>query len=556
MESIVNLRSNLKLSGTNPNESTPLSRAIFFIVIGVAFYLLDRFSLFYIDDYDYAFKFGTYERIQSLKDIFVSQCDHYMLRNGRFLVHCVVQLFCGIVGVEWFRIFNTLFFVAFCGLTTRLICGTKQASIMWYSLTAFVIWIFMPQIGRTILGNIACGVNYHWVGVANLFFLLLYEKLGKQQTSQSLLLNIGYGVLGVIIGSLQESFSIPIAGAFFIYYCFNYKQFKGSIAWLICGYWLGSIAVVLAPGNFVRVQKEVLGESIIITSIRRLFRVVGEYSLLIVVALLHFALWLKDKVQMKSFVSQNILIYGMLLIALAFTIIIAYTGLHQLFFICWLVVAIILKLIYGLCGNVSIGNKTQLVVLLLVIICVIPMYAYAYKYRAKDYIIREQLVNDIKRSQDGNVVASSWYGNEMMKSKFEKRYAPVINFEPKKYYTSLYYSGDVDHLKNYIPCPLDELEAMLREGCVISPNVWYLESHYCYVIKLPNTVSIDDVKIEATYPIVGVSGLKRQLMKEPLTIAYILTDKEIRDVVQYGDSQYAILWQSYNDSILNLRIID
>ena len=162
-----------KLLGANPNESTPLSRAIFFIIIAVAFYLLDRYSLFIIDDYDYAFKFGTMGRIQTLRDIFVSQCDHYMLRNGRFLVHCVVQLFCGILGVEIFRIFNTIMFVLFCAMTTRLVCGTKRASIMWYVVAAFAIWLFIPRIGFTVLGNIACGVNYLWVGVATLFFILL-----------------------------------------------------------------------------------------------------------------------------------------------------------------------------------------------------------------------------------------------------------------------------------------------------------------------------------------------------------------------------------------------
>ena len=107
----MNLRNKLTLANANPNESTPLSRAIFFIIIGVAFYLQDSFSLFIIDDYMYAFKYGTYEPIRTLKDIFESQCDHYMQLNGRFLVHCVVQLFCGILGIEWFRIINTIMFV-------------------------------------------------------------------------------------------------------------------------------------------------------------------------------------------------------------------------------------------------------------------------------------------------------------------------------------------------------------------------------------------------------------------------------------------------------------
>lgn len=541
-----------KLLGTNPNESTPLSRAIFFIIIGVAFYLLDRFSLFIIDDYDYAFKFGTYERIQSLKDIFVSQFDHYMLRNGRFLVHCVVQLFCGILGIEWFRIINTIMFVLFCATTTRLVCGTWRASIMWYALTSFVIWLFIPRIGFTILGNIACGVNYLWVGVASVAFILLHQKVADAKLSTGA--NIGLVVIGVLIGSLQESFSIPISGALFLYYCFNLKKFKGSVVWLVCGYWLGSIALIIAPGNFIRLQKEVSTERIIIVSIRRFLAIFKDCWLLIVAVISHIVFLCKSRINVRQFISQNILLYMMLLIGLAFTIIIAYTGEHQLFFIGWLVILIMLKLLYAYWCSANV--KIQQIVIVLILLCMIPMCGYTYKYRLKDYILYEQLVDNIKESQDGNVISLNWYANECRKSKFEKRYASAASFEPKKHLTSMFYTGDTDHLKNYIPCSLEELELLTANRISISPNIWHLEDYYCYVIKVPTSIPFEQVKIEATYPIEGISKVKRKLTKEPLTISDILNEEQIRDMVVYKDNQYAILWQPYNGEILDLKIVE
>ena len=541
-----------KLLGTNPNESTPLSRAIFFIIIGVAFYLLDRFSLFIVDDYDYAFKFGTYERIQSLKDIFVSQFDHYMLRNGRFLVHCVVQLFCGILGVEWFRIINTIMFVLFCAITTRLVCGTYRIPIMWYTLTAFAIWLFIPRIGFTILGNIACGVNYLWVGVASVAFILLHQKVADAKLSTGA--NIGLVVIGVLIGSLQESFSIPISGALFLYYCFNLKKFKGSVVWLVCGYWLGSIALIIAPGNFIRLQKEVSAESIIIVSIRRFLAIFKDCWLLIVVVISHIVFLCKNQINVRQFISQNILLYMMLLIGFAFTIIIAYTGEHQLFFIGWLVILIMLKLLYAYWSSANV--KIQQIVIVLILLCMIPMCGYTYKYRLKDYILYEQLVDNIKESQDGNVISLNWYANEYRKSKFEKRYASAANFEPKKHLTSMFYTGDTDHLKNYIPCSLEELELLTANRMSISPNIWHLEDYYCYVIKVPTSILFEQVKIEATYPIEGISKVKRKLTKEPLTISYMLNEEQIRDMVVYNDNQYAILWQPYNGEILDLKIVE
>lgn len=546
----MNLRS--KLLGTNPNESTPLSRATFFIIIGVAFYLLDRFSLFIVDDYDYAFKFGTYERIQSLKDIFVSQFDHYMLRNGRFLVHCVVQLFCGILGIEWFRIINTIMFVLFCAITTRLVCRTYRIPIMWYTLTAFAIWLFIPRIGFTILGNIACGVNYLWVGVASVAFILLHQKVADAKLSTGA--NIGLVVIGVLIGSLQESFSIPISGALFLYYCFNLKKFKGSVVWLVCGYWLGSIALIIAPGNFIRLQEEVSTESIIIVSIRRFLAIFKDCWLLIVAVISHIVFLCKSRINVRQFISQNILLYMMLLIGLAFTIIIAYTGEHQLFFIGWFVILIMLKLLYAYWCSANV--KIQQIVIVLILLCMIPMCGYTYKYRLKDYILYEQLVDNIKESQDGNVISLNWYANEYRKSKFEKRYASAANFEPKKHLTSMFYTGDTDHLKNYIPCSLEELELLTANRMSISPNIWHLEDYYCYVIKVPTSIPFEQVKIEATYPIEGISKVKRKLTKEPLTISYILNEEQIRDMVVYNDNQYAILWQPYNGEILDLKIVE
>lgn len=548
----MNLRNKLTLVNANPNESTPLSRAIFFIIIGVAFYLLDRFSLFMIDDYDYAFKFGTHERISSLKDIFVSQCDHYMLRNGRFLVHCIVQLFCGILGVEWFRIFNTVMFVLFCGMTTRLVSGTYRTSIMWYAVTAFVIWLFIPQIGLTVLGNIACGVNYLWVGVATLAFIILWQKISQDDKRFSILGNIGLGIVGAIIGSLQESFSIPVAGTLFIYYCFNFKNFRGSIIWLVCGYWIGSVALILAPGNFIRLQKEASTENIIVVSIRRFIAILGYFRLLIIVAIFHIVIWSKNRVKVQQIISYNCRYYLMLLIGFAFTVVVAYTGQHQLFFMGWLVILIMLKLIYEYYCDINV--KIQYAITGLILLCMVPMLGFIHKHKKTHRISQEMLIQDIKFSRDGNVVGPDW--DPLRPTKLKDRYVYNCYFATKKSAVSLYYTGDTNHFKNYIPCSLNELESLTANRMPVSPNIWHLKDYYCYVIKVPKSIPFDQVKIEAKYPIEGISKIKRKLTKEPLTISYILNKEQISDVVTYGDYQYAILWQRYNGEILDLKIVE
>ena len=540
-----------KLLGTNPNESTPLSRAIFFIIIGVAFYMLDRFSLFIVDDFQYTYNIATGDKIKTLKDILESQFAHYIHHNGRFLVHCIVQLFCGILGVEWFRIFNTIMFVLFCVMTTRITCGTYRMSIMWYTLVVFVIWLFIPRIGYTMLGNIAFSVNYLWAGVATLAFIILWYNISKKENVMGIA-NAGLGIVGAMIGSLQESFSIPVAGALFIYYCLNFKKFRGSIIWLVCGYWIGAFVLIVAPGNFVRLQTVFENESFIIAFARRLYTIFQDFLLLIAFAVFHIVMLLKRRLKIRRFIEDHALFYIMLVVGLMFAVLVAYKGAHQLFFLGWLMILLILQLLYDYDKRNSLGHKLHPIIIGFIFFCMLPMYGYAYKYRAQDYVIREQFIQAVRDSEQGNVVVGNWYANEMNKSNFADRYATLSPFEPWKHLVSLYYTGDTTHLMNYMPCALSELIDFIDSYAPIAPNVWYLDKYYCYVIKMPISVPIEAINIEVVRPDNIISRVKRNFTNEPST--YIFSGDQIMDIVQDGDSRYLMVWEFYYNPVINVLI--
>ncbi len=544
----MNLKS--KLLGTNPNESTPLSRAIFFVIIGIAFYLLDRFSLFIVDDFQYTYNIATGGKINTIKDIIESQSAHYVQHNGRFLVHCVVQLFCGILGVEWFRIFNTMMFVLFCAMTARITCGTYRISIMLYALVAFAIWLFIPRIGYTMLGNIAFSVNYLWVGVATLAFIILWQKISQKEKECSAITNIGLGVVGAIIGSLQESFSIPVAGTLFIYYCFNFKKFRGSIVWLVCGYWLGALALIVAPGNFVRLQTVIEKESLIIALARRSYTILQDFLLLIVFVVFHIVMLLIRRFKIRQFIANKALFYIMLVIGLIFAVVVAYKGAHQLFFLGWLVILLLLQFLYE--QRNLLDHNLYPIVIGFIFFCMLPMYGYAYKYRVRDYVNRVQFIQAVRNSEQGNVVVGNWYANEINKSNFADRYATSSPFEPWKHLVSLYYTGDTAHLMNYVPCVMSELLDFIEMHTPISPNVWYLDKYYCYVVKAPISVPIETIKIEVERPDNFISRIKRNFTNEPPT--YIFSGDQIMDIVQEGDFRYLMVWEFYYNPVINVLI--
>lgn len=544
----MNLKS--KLLGTNPNESTPLSRAIFFVIIGIAFYLLDRFSLFYLDDYMYAYKFGTYEPIKTLKDILESQCDHYMQHNGRFLVHCIVQMFCGILGVEWFRIFNTIAFCAFAGLTTRIIYNSWNKPIVYYAFASLIILLFIPRISFTILGNMSMCINYLWVGVATLCFFLLLDKL-KYKKTNVWYKNVGYVLVGILIGSLQESFSIPVAGALFIYYCINFKKFRGSIVWLVCGYWLGSLILVLAPSNFLRLdqQSHFVGlKGLIFDSIYRMMSILFDYKLFIVFGAIVLIGLLLNRKKYIEFICCNQFYFLMLMIAISFPILVAYTKSHQLFFAGWLVIILMLRLI-------KIHFKPFLLFPLAILFT--PMYVYTYKAMANISEKRMKRIENVINSDAGCVISEYNANDITMWPSLIYRFVDIPINDIFLDYVSMYHTGRDDNYKVLLPCLVDELAKICNDNNELSDNVYYLPNYQCYVAKVPSGSEVK-LEVEKINPILSYDGIINLIKFGTLNSKAINPDYELRNVVTIGDFDCICYYVNYvksNGKIVNITLI-
>ncbi len=533
-------------------ESSILSRSIFFIIIGIAFYLLDRFCIFNIDDYMYAYKFGTFEPITSFSDIISSQCDHYFQQNGRFIIHCFVQLFCGIIGIEWFRIFNTIAFIAFCGLTTRIVCQTWKAPIVWYALTTFIIWLCIPRICNTLLGNIAFGINYLWAGIFSILFLLLFQHTAKHNQG-SFIHKLILLIVGSICGSLQETFSIPIAGFLFIYYCFNIKKLRGNIFWLLLGYCIGAAILIFAPGNFVRLSTNSSSFSFLDIVINRIRNIAYDGWVLWLVVLGLIIGYIKSKTRLIEFVHYNIPYYVMICIGLLFAIFIAYIGEHQLFFIGWLAIVVILNGIYFSFKRQIERYSTHVVLCILFIM--IPLYSLIYKYRKEVYELRQDLITEISNSKDGLVAAGDYLAYEVEKNVIGRKYTLKMGYEPEKHRTSLYHTGDQNHFKTYIPCRIEELPKLLIDTNLVSDNIWYSSQYYCYIIKVPSNIPDNQVVIQAEYPLYGLSKIKRKIFNEPLSVSSNFLKSQIDDIATIGDYDYIFFYEALNGHPISMKFL-
>lgn len=353
----------------------------FYAVVFAVFYVLCSFNFMNGDDFLYCFKYynlqSTHsEPITSLADVLESQAYDYMKHSGRVIVHAIVQLFCGIWGMEVFRFFNSIVFVALCvGCVTMLrrLQGRKAADAV---LVVFALFVLVPEMGNIFMGPIPLCVNYLWAACAVVWFLVIYDKT-RQKDNVSPVVGVALFLMALVVGSLQESFTISLSGAMFFYYAFHLRKFRGPVVWLVLGLWLGTAIVTLAPGNFVRLAKDSNGEF----SLGRVFTCVWKclaemrMTLLLIVILLGIGLY--DRRSLKEILRRNQLTLLIIFVSLA-PVVMTYTGVRQITCAELFSIVLLLRLLYDYCGKFLEHHRKVVhasLCLLLLLLC-IPVYGY------------------------------------------------------------------------------------------------------------------------------------------------------------------------------------
>lgn len=381
---------------------------VFYILIFIAFYFLNRLSPFITDDYFYAFVLRngsltgeSYEPISGLADVFRSQCYAYFHQNGRFVVHSIVQLFCGILGMESFVIINSLMFVLLVAGITQIVRYYRRPYTFDAVLVFVLLLLSIPIFGKTYLGNVSFSVNYLWTSTAIIWWLYLLIC----QKDNNVFLNIFLLLFSVLVGSMQESFSIGVAGALFVYYCFNYKEFKGSTVFLTLGFILGSCLVTFAPANFSRFVNEQGGTfniKQVFLQIIRTFLSLRVFWLLLLCLLV--LLIRKSKQDLKLIFKQH----GVLILAscinVLFAAIIAMNGKHQM--VCVELLSTIA--VFSILTSVKVGIRHEKVILIFSILVPVFMYGPILKCRSEFHTAHQYLLESARAAKDGIVVGKEY----------------------------------------------------------------------------------------------------------------------------------------------------
>jgi len=216
-------------------------------------------------------------------------------------------------------------------------------------------------------------------------------------------------------------------------------------------------------------------------------------------------------------------------------------GEHQLFFLGILLITLIMRFSFE---YKRIEDYLKIIVAIVSIITICS-YIISYRNMLKNYQIRERMVHNIINSQDGKVVVGDWAAAMCTKGIIASRYTIEHELASWRNYVSLYYTGDVSSGSNYIPCSVDELILLLDENYQVSKNVWFLPQYFCYVIKMHNNESIDDIEIEEDVKNLYMKGCRTQSVSKDL----ILGD------LNYGNDRfYFYFLTSHNkDRVVNVK---
>jgi hypothetical protein len=177
---------------------------------------------------------GDGVRVTTLAQCFTTQCHHYFTTNGRFAVHVVVMAMLNLVPLWAYRLLNAVMFGLLWLLACRFTAPAKRSNTT-YAVAWLLLLAAMPQPGLVMLTLVSYSVNYLWTGVAVLALLLALRR-GKKSW--------WLAAYALFVGSLQESYSLPLCAALVVCSLCRRTPWRITIAFII-----GTAIEVFAPGN-------------------------------------------------------------------------------------------------------------------------------------------------------------------------------------------------------------------------------------------------------------------------------------------------------------------
>jgi putative flippase GtrA len=307
------------------------SFAIVLLLMGVAFYLMCAANPLRWDDLMYQYVWLDHReaellhpidltnRVDNITEAFQSQCNHYVVMNGRFIVHFITQCFCGFIGKGPFNVVNALVYVCFLLLSVRYV-GVR--SFLGKIVVVAGLWLLLP-VQWILSFDVVFPINYLWSATMCLAFLLLFRSVSQKPPLRG---EVGGGLLflfGILCGNFHEGYTLLLSGALFFYTLFHFRKLNTYQWCLIMGMWIGTLTVIGSPGIWGRAAGT-SAESVSEMMARKMDILRYSKRLYLLVALLAFSVVPLGKSRVAAFIRDNVIVLTIVLLGLAFLFMLPY----------------------------------------------------------------------------------------------------------------------------------------------------------------------------------------------------------------------------------------
>lgn len=218
-----------------------------FVILFLSVYFTD----YYYDDFGYMNSFVTQQKITSIGEILPSVVVHYFTWGGRAVTVYILQLLL-LCGRETIALFVSLVYLLIAILCSKLCDKNRKINLISLLFFISLFYFFNPEWYETVLWT--SGMTVYLIPTL-LMILYIYLFTGKRNRPWY------YGIIMIIVGFLTGWSVENVAPATFCAMTFyeflaykKTKKFEVSNILGLLAILLGGALLILAPGNFVRLN--------------------------------------------------------------------------------------------------------------------------------------------------------------------------------------------------------------------------------------------------------------------------------------------------------------
>lgn len=291
---------------------------VLLLIFYICIFLIGKSTMLSPDEYNYSHITWTDQKILGVKDIIKSQALLYEKWTGRIPVHTLIQTIL-YIGTWIYYIINPIIFITFVILIGKIV--SNKTNYFKISLTLFLILFFVKSSAQKFIW-LSGSINYLWtstimLGVMYYFYNILMKD--NKITNKEIPM---FFAISFFAGWSQENVAF-VLGTFIIMICLiNIKKFlkyekrdKIIIIASIILFGIGAMALIFAPGNFIRantMQRDIKSSLLnIINNVKEMKEIIIIY----IISALSILMIKSDKKEKKTMIKTQLLLVSTVIIA-------------------------------------------------------------------------------------------------------------------------------------------------------------------------------------------------------------------------------------------------